>query len=113
MGTRDGTAWLKSRSYSGKAFRADSGYDHVRGTTAADVIIFDREELGNNPDIPDSALAVLKGYPADCLVWVTPSFKRAQTYDVGNGIRELHFENPAYVIDEDGDEGVLLFIPED
>jgi len=57
--------------FMGKAWRAESGYWHAPGTTVADIIRFEREELENEyPDVSDKLLRDLDRYSAEDAVWV-------------------------------------------
>jgi len=67
--------------FRGKAWRAESGYWHAPETTVADIIRFEREELGNEyPDISDELLKELDQYSASNAVWVNRRRKDCLTY---------------------------------
>jgi len=65
----------------GTAWRAESGYTHDPGTTVADIIRFEREELENEyPDVSDKLLQDLDRYSAFDAVWVNRRRKDCLTY---------------------------------
>jgi len=67
--------------FRGAAWRAESGFWHTRGTTVADIIRFEREELGNEyPNVSDELLKELDQYSASDAVWVNRRRKDCLTY---------------------------------
>ena len=74
-------------TYEGEAWRTPSGFWHDKGTTAADVIRFEREELGNIDTfsgISDELLDELDQYDADDIIWVARDEATAADYNTGN-----------------------------
>lgn len=64
--------------YKGKAYRAETGFK-VEGT-AADIIRYEQEELGNDLGITSEQLARLENIPSDRIVWVARDKKTAARY---------------------------------
>jgi hypothetical protein len=92
--------------YVGHAWRAESGYRHPIGTTAADVVRFERNELDNDwPDhVPPALLRELAHFSARDLVWVARTEEIAGRY--GFPVL-LDLSDNARVVHEDED-GVLV-----
>lgn len=86
-------------------WRADSGFRHDAGTSAADVVRYERDELGNALGITAALISELENYPAASLAWVT--FKRHDAARYGKPER-VKIDCQAYVIAEDGDGGFLI-----
>jgi hypothetical protein len=88
-------------------YRAYTGYTHSKGVTAADVIRYERDTLGNRIDIPDRLLDSLENDPAEAVIWVTYREEDALRY--GTEIEEIDIPSDALLIAEDGDGGYLYF----
>ena len=100
---------LKLALYEGDAWRCESGYENDRGTSAADVVRFERDELGNehiNPG-PD-VLAALESIPYARLVWACRSAQDAMRY--GNEPYEVIVGHDARIVADDPDGGYLIWI---
>jgi len=92
----------------GLAFRAPSGFS-LRHDSAADVIRFEREELGNDNGVSDEVMGELEKFPADRLRWVTSRPSDAARY--GDTVESLDV-NGCPVVGSDGDGGVLVLLPD-
>ena len=95
--------------YRGPAWRAASGYNHGFTDTAADVVRFEAEELGNEwPEQLSPELQLeLRSIPASQIVWVARQKETAQIY----GPAELWtLSDQARIIHEDED-GALVWDP--
>ena len=105
---------LNEGAYSGKAYRVDSGFWHERGTTAGDVVRFERDELENIDDfahITDEKLAELDKYPAKNVVWVTKTYEDAKRYSTEPDFSDIdEFDLTGEILGEDGDGGYLVFM---
>jgi len=93
-------------------YRVPSGFTPPRGTTALDVVNFERNENGNVEEM-DIALENAKKhgidlakYPASSVIWVTKTPEDAMRY--GNDVEEEPIENPI-ILTTDGDNGYLVF----
>jgi len=90
-------------------WRCDSGFWQERGTTAADVVLFERDELGNddiNP--PPAVLVVLAQEPAEAVIWVTETEQQARRY--GQHPRQVALGPDPVILAEDGDHGFLIWL---
>ena len=92
------------------AWRADSGFRHDAATSAADVIRYEQDELGNPLGITAALILELENYSAASLVWVT--FQRHDAARYGKPER-VKIDGQAYVIAEDGDGGFLILFCDD
>jgi len=86
-------------------WRAESGFCHEARTSAADVIRYEQDELGNPLGIAPALIAELETFPASSLLWVT--FKRFGAARYGKPER-VKIDGQAFVIAEDGDGGFLI-----
>ena len=86
-------------------WRGDTGFRHAAGTTAADVIAYERSQ-GRLLDLAPELLAILAGLHASALLWV--AFKRSHAARYGPPCR-VPLDSPAYVIGADGEGGYLVF----
>lgn len=92
-------------NWEGPAYRAESGYTHDKGQTAADVVNYEQQTLGNQLGVTDKVLAELKNRPANDVVWVTKTKTAARRY----GPESLHeLPEGSRVLAEDGDGGFLV-----
>jgi len=91
-------------------WRADSGFRHAATTSAADVIRYEQDELGNPLGITAALILELENYSAASLVWVT--LKRHDAARYGKPER-VKIDGQAYVIAEDGDGGFLILFCDD
>jgi len=112
------------QEYKGGAYRSPTQNMGIpRGATAADVIRFESEELGNKQGfahLTPEKLAELEKRPAGDLVWVSPDKKTAATYgqeDIGAETTDADIERVSdftgdvaggEIIAEDGDGGYLV-----
>ena len=85
--------------------RAPSGYWHCRNTIIADVLSFEREELGNEDQLPDVPETVLKQSAKHC-AWVALDPYTATCY--GDRVIEIELDN-AIIIASDGCGGLLVY----
>lgn len=99
----------KLPKFEGKAYRAETGFIQDKGTTAADVVKFEEEELGNFEDfkhLTPEVKSELAKYPAKDIAWITKNKEDAETYGVVDEVYDLG-KNPK-IIAEDGDGGYLV-----
>ena len=97
----------------GTAWRAESGYWHTLRTTVADIIRFEREELGNDyPDISDKLLQNLDHYSASDAVWVNRRRKDCLWYlskgESEEAVGRVHLPKGSKIITPDYCEGYLV-----
>lgn len=92
------------KTLSGTAYRAPSGYWYCRDTTIADVLAFERDELGNDDQLPDVPEYVLKQSAKHC-AWVALDRDTAVCY--GDTVIEIELDN-AIIIASDGCGGLLV-----
>ena len=92
--------------YVGEAWRAESGYTHHYKVTAADVIRYETDDLGNDwPDsIPAALLRELESYPARDLIWVARTQEICRLYGEPSA---FGLSSNARVVYED-DDGTLV-----
>ena len=92
--------------YVGEAWRAESGYRHHSQDTAADVIRFEKDDLGNDwtDSIPVTLLRELASYPARALIWVARTQKIGRMYGEPSAVE---LSSNARVVYED-DDGTLV-----
>ncbi|MEO1666736.1 MAG: hypothetical protein AAFU54_19010 [Chloroflexota bacterium] len=97
------------KSLTGTVYRSPSGYTHIKGATVQDVLNFERDELGNDdqlPNVPDHILA----QPASHCTWVALDRETAGEYNTPNEV--IAFEvNRAVIIASDGCGGLLIHQP--
>lgn len=99
--------------FGGTAWRAESGYTHDPGTTVADIIRFEREELGNEyPDVSDKLLQDLDRYSAFDAVWVNRRRKDCLTYlsegESEEAVGRVHLPKGSKIITPDYCGGYLV-----
>lgn len=100
---------LRLPPYEGRAWRCESGYENERGTTAADVVRFERDELGNEHINPDAdVLTALEAVPHTRLVWACRTAQDARRY--GNEPYEVIVGHDARIVADDPDGGYLIWI---
>ncbi len=97
----------------GTAWRAESGYWHAPGTTVADIIRFEREELGNEyPDISDKLLQNLDHYSASAAVWINRRRKDCLRYlsegESEEAVGRVHLPKGSKIIAPDYCGGYLV-----
>lgn len=67
--------------WAGKAYRVDVPNVGIpRNATAADVVRFERDELGNDNHVRRDVLALLEHYPASALIWVGKDRESVEPY---------------------------------
>ena len=94
---------------SGPVYRSCSGYRHGRDTTAADIIKYETEDLGNAylaEQIPTRLRSELSRRSGNDLVWVTKTKAAAERY--GDEITELQLPEGSVVLACDKDDGFLV-----
>ena len=91
--------------WQGKAYRVETGFTHEAGATAADVVRYEQDELGNDLSADEETLSMLAGFPATATKWVTQTKEEATRY--GEEVSEIDVEGWK-VVAEDGDGGFLV-----
>ena len=91
--------------FSGEAWRGMSMGGFPPGTTAADVIRYEAEELGNDNKVDPNILPLLEKRPASDLIWVTKSKEDATKY--GNP-QPVKIDPNSTVIGQDEEGGYLI-----
>jgi len=98
-----------------EAYRAPTGYEPERGATAADVVRFEMEELGNDLVVSPAIRAALGQFPATRLVWVarTPGVaarygERAGHETESTPVETLAMGEPDLIVATDGEDGYLV-----
>jgi len=99
--------------FRGTAWRAESGYWHAPGTTVADIIRFEQEELGNEyPDVSDELLKDLDRFSASEVVWVNRRRKDCLTYlsegESEEAVGRVHLGEGAKIVSPDYCGGFLV-----
>lgn len=110
-----GTPSLISRQppFQGKAYRVDiPNWGIPSQATAADIVRFEREELGNVMEVAPDLLKELEKYRHSDVIWVTKNPEDAENY-LSEGmtradITEFPFMEGARIITEDGFGGFLV-----
>ncbi len=119
---------IKKKVYEGKAYRSETQNMGIpEDATAADIINFEKDELGNEQDfahLTSEQMDALKKRPASDLVWVASSKEKAASYgqeDLGAELTPADIEQVSdytedvkggEIIAEDGDGGYLVLKPE-
>ena len=85
----------------------------VRGRTAADIINYERDELGNDDTARAFVVAKcrkidLSKILASSLLWVTPKREIAEHY---GDVRTIHLPKKTLVLAADGDDGYIVLLP--
>jgi RNA:NAD 2'-phosphotransferase (TPT1/KptA family) len=96
-----------------EGWRAHTGYRPAG--TAADVIRFNREDLGNvgEESLGDGELGELDKHPASTMTWVTRRKEDAYRYGDESQVEKIVFGPKARIIvPDDGDGGMLVFDPD-
>ncbi len=91
-----------------RGWRAETGYRHGPRTTAADVVRYEQDVLGNQLDVDEHTLRELEGVPASHVTWVTSRREVARRY--GDDCDEVILVG-ARLIAEDLDGGMLVLLP--
>lgn len=96
--------------YAGEAFRADSGFWPESDTSAADVLRFERDELGNADVVIDPVIErVLDRVGAESVVWVCRTARDARRF--GDDIVPVVLTaDTRILVADDGDGGLLLWL---
>lgn len=107
-GAQGKTIQERAKSATQKWYRADSGFTPPRGATAADVVLFEQNEYGNDDvmAITPEKIEELRAYPASALKWVTKKRRDAARY--GDNAEEVKFTDPEILTADDGDGGHLV-----
>lgn len=95
-------AVTEGKVYKGKAYRSPTGFK-VDGT-AADVVRYEQEELGNNLGVSKEQLKELEKHPSSDIVWVTRTKAEAARY---GGPEEIDVTGGKIIADI-GPDGVLV-----
>jgi hypothetical protein len=112
--------------YKGKAYRVETGSEYKpEAKTAADVIRYEQEELGNSDiNISPEKLAELEKRPATDIIWVTRKSEDAAKYgqeELSDEVTDKDLEGvtdytdivkDGEIIAEIGDDGVLVLKPQ-
>lgn len=105
----------KAKEFIGFAYRVDiENIGIPRDATAADVIRFEREELGNTFDVPDKLLSELDNYRYKDVIWVTHTIEDAEVY-LSEGmtpkdISKFRLPPGSKIIAEDQQGGFLILM---
>jgi hypothetical protein len=94
-------------------WRAETGFRHDADSSAADVVRYEQETLGNSLGIPPPLLLELDTYPACALLWVAFTRENALRYGDAADIKAIRLDVSAHVIAADGEGGYLLFFSDD
>jgi len=99
--------------FRGTAWRAESGYGHDPGTTVADIIRFEQEELGNEyPDVSDELLKDLDRFSASDAIWINRRRKDCLTYlsegESEEAVGRVHLGEGAKIVSPDYCGGFLV-----
>lgn len=92
-------------TYTGPAYRVGA-MAIGDAVTAADVVRFEQEELGNDLGVPVDVWPLLEAASARDVVWVCRNEHDALRY--GGDVRELRLYQAVVVCAEDGDGGMLV-----
>lgn len=94
--------------WSGPAYRA--GPSAIPGNvSAADVIRYETEQLGNRLAFDMDRIGELEAIPGNRLVWVTKTPEEAERY--GNDIEPVNLPRGSETIATDQEGGYLVLIP--
>lgn len=88
-----------------KWWRTDTGFPRHQYTAAA-IVRFERDELGNAMNISGEILSQLEHIPGSDLIWVCRHHRDACRY----GTPELIAIEHCTVMGDDGDGGTLLWV---
>jgi len=103
----------KQPLFEGKAYRVDiPNWGIPSRATAADVVRFEREELGNVLEVPPDLLKELDKYHYSEVIWVTRTLEDAEEY-LSEGmsradITEIPVGEGARIMADDGGGGFLV-----
>lgn len=98
-------------TWSGPAFRVDTGYTHDSTVTALDVVKYETQELGNDLGVDTTELdKILAKTPARNLIWVTHSLKEAMRYGSKNEVQKFNLPVGSLIVGQDGDGGYLVLL---
>ena len=100
--------------YEGEAWRTPSGFWQDKGTTAGDVVRYERDELGNVETfshVTDDMLRELDQYPAEDIVWVGRDREVASLYDQGVGMENVTQSVAGGRVIADIPDGTLILRP--
>ena len=89
-----------------RLYRSETNYRHGPGTTAADVVRYEQDELGNDLGVGPYTLAFLDTAPASRLVWFCKCRADAERY----GKEVKAYDVSGCILAEDGDGGVLVLV---
>ena len=101
---RIGGEVLEAPLFKGPAWRAPTGYQHGKEATAADVVHYEQEELGNDLGISERMVVALSKCSAEAIVWVGRSKKAVSRY----GKPEPYEAEGHPIIAVDGEGGYLV-----
>ena len=93
--------------FSGPAYSADTGYEHDRRATAADVVRYEIEELGNQHQVAPEVMDELGRIPARKLIWVTTKKSHARRYGKPE---QIQLPTNSRIIANDPDGGFLVLM---
>ena len=88
-----------------EGWRADTGYKHPKGATAASVVRYEQEELGNKLGVSIEKIKELKNYPASKIKWVATTKEGAQKY---GDPKKIPLGKNIEVVASDGEGGLLV-----
>jgi hypothetical protein len=88
-----------------EVWRAETGFKHDKGTTAADVVRYEQVELGNKLGVSAAKIKELENYSAENLRWVTTTKKAGLKYGKP---QKTPIGKQTELIARDGEGGLLL-----
>jgi len=94
--------------FTGPAYRADTGYQNDRDATAADVLRYEIDELGNDHQTPAELMDDLSQVPARKLTWVARTRHGAARYGEPE---EMTLPAGTKIVSTDPHKGVLVLVP--
>lgn len=97
------------KTITGTLYRSPSGYTHNKRTTIRDVLDFERDELGNDDQLPNIPQYILT-QPASYCTWVALDAETAGEYNTPNDVLEIEVVR-AVIIASDGCGGLLIYQP--
>lgn len=93
-------------TFSGPAFRSETGLKHEQERTAKDVIEHEESQLGKKLDIDPTVRKRLERFPARQVVWVTKTKEDAQKY--GENVQQIDVGKNAKIIAQDNEGGYMV-----
>jgi hypothetical protein len=92
-----------------------SEYSAPRNISAADILRYEMQELGNTFCISDDLWGFMETIPASAVIWVCDTPEAAVRYTEDEDIEQVETidlgDNPT-ILAIDGDAGALVYVPE-